>query len=119
MKKTTVLGLFKRGAQVYTEDCPGRLQGNAAGDMIVTAAGGGALAVKGGDDVWAGLQTLWIDEIHDTVLDDVAAGAAKSLGDSETTATILQGVAGAVGTPANILKEGGEELAEEGTERVT
>lgn len=99
--------------------------GTATPITVVTAAGGGALAVKGGDDVWAGLQTIWTGEIHDTVLDDVVAGAAESLGASETTTTILQGAAGAVGNPANILKEGGErvarevgeELAEEGTER--
>lgn len=90
--------------------------GTAAPLTVVTAVGGGALAVKGTDDLWAGLQTIWTGDIHDTVLDDVVAGAAESLGASEGVTTVLQAAAGAVGNPANILKEGGERVAREAAE---
>ncbi|MFM2388470.1 MAG: hypothetical protein RLZZ437_25 [Pseudomonadota bacterium] len=83
---------------------------------VPTAIGGGALAAKGADDVWAGLQTLWTGNVTDTYLDRAVAGAGQVLGASEGTIGVLQGVAGAVGNPANIAKEGGERLVREGAE---
>lgn len=121
----TVGGAFEAvaGAAVVAASGAGTVfsGGTATPIMVLTAAGGGTLAVKGGDDVWAGLQTLWTGEIHDTLLDGAVASVGETLGASENTITILQGAAGAVGNPANILKEGGErvakEVAEEAAER--
>ncbi len=86
---------------------------------VPTAIGGGALAVKGADDFWAGLQTVWTGNITDTYLDKAVAGAGTALGASEGTISVLQGVAGAVGNPANIAKEDGERIVREGTEAAT
>lgn len=79
--------------------------GTATPVMVVTAVGGGALAAKGSDDVWAGLKTIWTGEIHDTVLDGAVADVSEGLGASEGVTTVLQGAAGAVGNPGNIATE--------------
>lgn len=83
---------------------------------VPAMAGGGLLATKGADDLWAGLRTLWTGDIQDTYLDNAVAGAGEALGASDNTIMVLQGVAGAVGNPANILREGGERIVREGIE---
>ena len=83
---------------------------------VPAMAGGGVLAAKGADDFWAGLQTLWTGEIHDTYLDTAVAGAGEALGVSDEAIMIGQTIAGAAGNPANILKEGGERVVREGVE---
>jgi Domain of unknown function (DUF4150) len=86
---------------------------------VPTAIGGGALAAKGADDFWAGLQTVWTGNVTDTYLDTAVANAGTALGANEGTISVLQGVAGAVGNPANIVKEGSERLVREGAEAAT
>ncbi len=86
---------------------------------VPVAIGGGALAAKGADDVWAGLRTIWTGNIQDTYLDGVVSAAGEAVGASDTTIMVLQGVAGAVGNPANIAREGGERLIREGVEEGT
>lgn len=96
--------------------------GSATPVMVITATGGAALGAKGVDDFTTGLRTLWTGEVHDSYLDKGVSAVGGAFGASDETIMVMQGAAGAIGNPANIVKEGGERIVREsveaGTERV-